>query len=90
MKKLWLVGAASLLLIALLLDTASAQRSGVRSGVIGEAPSGDVRSGVIGGGYRGAPSTGAIAGVGPTPTLTRASPGPVVSGSESAERSAAR
>ena len=55
MKKLWLVGAASLLLIALLLDTASAQRSGVRSGVIGEAPSGDVRSGAIGGGYRGAP-----------------------------------
>ena len=54
MKKLWLVGAASLLLIALLV-TASAQRSGVRSGVIGEAPSGDVRSGVIGGGYRGAP-----------------------------------
>ena len=46
MKKLWLVGAASLLLISLLLDTASAQRSGVRSGVIGEAPSGDVRSGV--------------------------------------------
>jgi hypothetical protein len=55
MKKLWLVGAASLLLIALLLDAASAQRSGVRSGVIGEAPSGDVRSGGIGGGYRGAP-----------------------------------
>jgi hypothetical protein len=49
---------ASLLTAALLLsmsDLAIAQRSGVRSGVIGSAPTDSARSGVIGGGYRGAP-----------------------------------
>ena len=48
---------ASLLTAALLLsmsDLAIAQRSGVRSGVIGSAPTDSARSGVIGGGYRGA------------------------------------
>jgi hypothetical protein len=35
-------------------DVAIAQRSGVRSGVIGSAPTDSARSGVIGG-YRGAP-----------------------------------
>ena len=43
---------ASLTAAALLM---SAQRSGVRSGVIGSAPTDSARSGVIGGGYRGAP-----------------------------------
>ena len=49
---------ASLLTAALLLsmsDLAIAQRSGVRSGVIGSAPTDSARSGVIVGGYRGAP-----------------------------------
>jgi hypothetical protein len=49
---------ASLLTAALLLsmsDLAIAQRSSVRSGVIGSAPTDSARSGVIGGGYRGAP-----------------------------------
>ena len=38
----------------LIPDAASAQRSGVRSGVIGSAPTDSAPSGVIGGGYRGA------------------------------------
>ena len=49
---------ATSLTAALLLsmsDLAIAQRSGVRSGVIGSAPTDSARSGVIGGGYRGAP-----------------------------------
>ena len=47
---------ASLTAAALLIpDAASAQRSGVRSGVIGSAPTDSARSGVIGGSYRGAP-----------------------------------
>jgi hypothetical protein len=47
---------ASLTAAALLIpDAASAQRSGVRSGVIGSAPTDSAQSGVIGGGYRGAP-----------------------------------
>ena len=49
---------ASLLTAAWLLsmsDLAIAQRSGVRSGVIGSAPTDSARSGVIGGDYRGAP-----------------------------------
>ena len=53
---------ASLLTAALLLSTsdlAIAQRSGVRSGVIGSAPTDSARSDVIGGGYRGARSVGA-------------------------------
>jgi hypothetical protein len=37
------------------LDEGLAQRSGVRSGVIGSPPTDGARSGVIGGGYRGAP-----------------------------------
>jgi|EndMetStandDraft_5_1072996.scaffolds.fasta_scaffold51236_4 hypothetical protein len=43
--------AAGLLLMP---SAVTAQRSGVRSGVIGSAPIGHVQSGVIGGGYRGA------------------------------------
>ena len=39
----------------LIPDAASAQRSGVRSGVIGSALTDSARSGVIGGSYRGAP-----------------------------------
>jgi hypothetical protein len=52
---------ASLTAAALLIpDAASAQRSGVRSGVIGSAPTDSAptdsaQSGVIGGSYRGAP-----------------------------------
>jgi hypothetical protein len=52
------VGFAASLMAAMLLslpEAASAQRSGVRSGVIGSPPIDGVRSGVIGGGYRGAP-----------------------------------
>jgi len=52
------VGFMASLTAALLLslpDSASAQRSGVRSGVIGSPPTDSARSGVIGGGYSGAP-----------------------------------
>ena len=52
------VGFAASLMAAMLLslpEAASAQRSGVRSGVIGSPPVDGVPSGVIGGGYRGAP-----------------------------------
>ena len=67
---------ASLLTAALLLsmsDLAIAQRSGVRSGVIGSAPTDSARSGVIGGGYRGARSVGASEGLGSIRTSSSAS-----------------
>ena len=67
---------ASLLTAPLLLsmsDLAIAQRSGVRSGVIGSAPTDSARSGVIGGGYRGARSVGAIEGLGSIRTSSSAS-----------------
>ena len=65
--------AAGLLLMP---SAATAQRSGVRSGVIGSAPIGHVQSGVIGGGYRGAVIGRRSEGVGFIRTQTRASPGP--------------
>ena len=58
---------ASLLTAALLLsmsDLAIAQRSAVRSGVIGSPPTDSARSGVIGGGYRGPRSVGRAKGLG--------------------------
>jgi len=67
---------ATSLTAALLLsmsDLAIAQRSGVRSGVIGSAPTDSARSGVIGGGYRGARSVGASEGLGSIRTSSSAS-----------------
>ena len=54
-------------------DVAIAQRSGVRSGVIGSVPTDSARSGVIGGGYRGARSVGASEGLGSIRTSSSAS-----------------
>jgi hypothetical protein len=81
------VGFAASLMAAMLLslpEAASAQRSGVRSGVIGSPPIDGVRSGVIGGGYRGAPIGRRERRDGSIRTQTRALLGPVDCGSGSA------
>jgi hypothetical protein len=81
------VGFAASLMAAMLLslpEAASAQRSGVRSGVIGSVPTDSARSGVIGGGYRGAPIGRRERRDGSIRTQTRALLGPVDCGSGSA------